>query len=328
MCRFLAYHGPERYLADVLIRPENSLVRQSYAAREMPGPLNGDGFGVGWYARGEDPTPCVFTSLTPAWSNRNLRRLAVHIHSPLFFAHVRAATHGTLVGEANCHPFRHGRFMWMHNGRIGGFLKIMRRMRESLRDDLYAQVRGTTDTELAFYTFVQQLDAHRAEARERLQRSPETVLRYKSQFFDLCHDPGEELLAGEPLLDRMIDHLGEFPPEALAEAMRRTLARIVDWTREADVAETSYANFAVTDGTTLVVTRWADRDHAVPPSLYWTLLGEERGEEPGVLITSEPLTDILDGWRRIPQQTMLIVRPHGNVRSAPLEPAAADALPA
>ena len=35
------------------------------------GNLNGDGFGVGWYCPKEqqfvDPTPCVFTSITPAW---------------------------------------------------------------------------------------------------------------------------------------------------------------------------------------------------------------------------------------------------------------------
>jgi hypothetical protein len=35
------------------------------------GNLNGDGFGIGWFSPDErrevDPSPCVFTSITPAW---------------------------------------------------------------------------------------------------------------------------------------------------------------------------------------------------------------------------------------------------------------------
>jgi glutamine amidotransferase len=30
------------------------------------------------------------------------------------------------VQQTNCHPFRHGRWLWMHNGFIGGFAAIKR----------------------------------------------------------------------------------------------------------------------------------------------------------------------------------------------------------
>lgn len=60
-----------------------------------------------------DPTPCVFTSVTPAWNNENLGRLARKIASPLVFAHVRAAMPGMAVNEQNCHPFAHGRYLWV-----------------------------------------------------------------------------------------------------------------------------------------------------------------------------------------------------------------------
>ena len=109
MCRFLCYLGPAVLLADVLHRPTHSLILQSYKSRERKEPLNGDGFGVGWYAPDAGPIPCVFTSLTPAWSNQNLRHLAEHVRSPCFFAHVRAASPGMRVGEENCHPFQNGR---------------------------------------------------------------------------------------------------------------------------------------------------------------------------------------------------------------------------
>lgn len=62
--------------------PDRSIIKQSYDARErlqdpsLPnhlgfGNLNGDGFGIGWYApddlREGDPTPCMYKSITPAW---------------------------------------------------------------------------------------------------------------------------------------------------------------------------------------------------------------------------------------------------------------------
>lgn len=154
MCRLLCYRGPEILLADLLYRPTNSLILQSFKARERKEPLNGDGFGVGWYVPQTTSTPGVFASLTPAWSNQNLRRLSEHVKSGCFFAHVRAASPGMRVCEANCHPFQHGRFLWMHNGTIEGFGRIKRRLRASLPDRLYDGIEGTTDSEHAFAVFL------------------------------------------------------------------------------------------------------------------------------------------------------------------------------
>ena len=162
MCRFVGYVGNKLRLANLLTRPENSLIRQSYKARERPEPLNGDGFGVGWYAPGIPADPCVFTSVTPAWNNRNLLNLVEHIESPCFFAHIRAASPGMRVSEINCHPFRYKRFLWMHNGTIEGFSLIKRTLRRSLPDDIYHSIEGTTDSEHAFAVFLNLL-ADKAE---------------------------------------------------------------------------------------------------------------------------------------------------------------------
>ena len=79
MCRFVGYIGSKILLADLITRPENSLIRQSYKARERLEPLNGDGFGIGWYVPDITIEPGVFKSIAPAWSNRNLSNLAEHI---------------------------------------------------------------------------------------------------------------------------------------------------------------------------------------------------------------------------------------------------------
>lgn len=154
MCRFIGYTGGKLLLADLISRPENSLVRQSYKALERREPLNGDGFGVGWYVPEINDEPCVFTAVTPAWNNRNLLNLAEHTKSSCFFAHIRAASVGMRVSEANCHPFRYNRLLWMHNGTIEGFNLIKRRLRASLADNIYETIEGTTDSEHAFALFL------------------------------------------------------------------------------------------------------------------------------------------------------------------------------
>ncbi|MDT8450859.1 MAG: class II glutamine amidotransferase, partial [Wenzhouxiangellaceae bacterium] len=75
MCRFTFYMGDNIAVADLVTRPENSLIHQSAHAKERPEPLNGDGFGLAWYVP-DDPKPARFRSLTPAWSNANLAELA------------------------------------------------------------------------------------------------------------------------------------------------------------------------------------------------------------------------------------------------------------
>lgn len=154
MCRFLAYKGESILLADLLTRPYHSLIKQSFSAKLRSGPLNGDGFGIGWYDFNLDREPGLFTSLTPAWGNLNLERIASKIKSPSFFAHVRAATPGLMVTEVNCHPFQYKNLLFMHNGYISGFLKIKRILRRSLRDELYHTISGTTDSEHAFALFL------------------------------------------------------------------------------------------------------------------------------------------------------------------------------
>ena len=171
MCRFLCYRGPEVLLSDLLYRPTNSLIRQSVHSMERTESLNGDGFGVGWYAPQITSTPCVFASVTPAWSNQNLRQLSEHVKSTCFFAHVRAASPGMRVSEANCHPFRHGRFLWMHNGIIRDFWRIKRRLRASLPDSLYHMIEGSTDSEHAFAVFLHLLgDTDRVHSAREMGR--------------------------------------------------------------------------------------------------------------------------------------------------------------
>jgi predicted glutamine amidotransferase len=149
MCRWLAYTGSPVLLTDVLYTPVHSLIDQSLHSKLGAETTNGDGFGVGWYSAAA-PTPGVFRSIEPAWNDQNLRDLAGHISSPLFFAHVRAAV-GSAVQQSNCHPFRHGRWLWMHNGFVDGFATIKRDLVFAVDESLFGEIKGQADTEVLFY---------------------------------------------------------------------------------------------------------------------------------------------------------------------------------
>ena len=166
MCRWLAYSGSPVLIEELLYRPEHSLIDQSLHARLGVETTNGDGFGLGWYAPHTE-TPAVFHSIEPAWNDRNLREVASHVESPLFLAHIRAST-GTAVQQTNCHPFRYGRWLWVHNGLVRDFHRIKRDLALAVDDSLYASIEGSTDSEMMFYlalTFGLEDDPPRAVER-------------------------------------------------------------------------------------------------------------------------------------------------------------------
>jgi glutamine amidotransferase len=179
MCRFLTYAGAPILLADLLYRPVNSLIMQSHHAREREEPLNGDGFGVGWYVPDIDPSACVQRSVTPAWSNHNLQNLAAKTRAANLFAHVRAASPGMAVTETNVHPFSYDRFMWMHNGFVSNFHQIKRPLRAGLKDEFYNMIQGTTDSEHAFALFLNNLRAAFSDmdVKEMRRALVETIAR-------------------------------------------------------------------------------------------------------------------------------------------------------
>lgn len=150
MCRWLAYSGSPILLDELLFKPEHSLIEQSRFAQLGAETTNGDGHGLGLYQDGGDIRPMVIRSITPAWSDLNLRELADHRRSRLFFAHIRAST-GSAVQQTNCHPFRYDRWLWMHNGVIADFDRLKRDPVFAVDPELYPAIHGSTDSEVMFF---------------------------------------------------------------------------------------------------------------------------------------------------------------------------------
>ena len=331
MCRFLIYSGASPILLSHLITsPTHSILTQSYDSRlrlDQTRPHNGDGFGVGYYptapatrrpqsadttsryasAPQEDvidlgPEPCIFTSTIPAWNCRNLERLASKTVSPLVFAHVRASTEGAL-SDSNCHPFSRGALMWMHNGGIGGWkLGIKRRLSNSVADRWFGGVGGSTDSEWAFALFLDTLEQMGVDA------------------------------------DNEVKQRDGFGPTVLRKAMLRTIERINEFRRALpeEVRQSSdtrsLLNFAVTDGKSVICTRYVSSKTDEAASLFFssgTCWREQpsQNKTPGatkvgkgeykmerrdkgadiVLVASEPLTFERDNWVTVPTNSVLTI---------------------
>ncbi|KAH8125160.1 hypothetical protein ACSS6W_009245 [Trichoderma asperelloides] len=299
MCRFLVYKGSDEILLSKLILdPTHSILKQSFDSRlrldTRRGQNNADGFGIGFYTDIKlGSAPCLFTSTIPAWNCTNLQRIASKTASRLIFGHVRATTEGSL-SEDNCHPFTHGSLMWMHNGGLGGWKHIKRRLGSLLADKWYLGVKGGTDSEWAFALFLNTLEQS-------------------------GYDPSACPVNG-------------FGPTVLRAAMEKTIAQINELTdsipqsilQNEDVDTRSLLNFAVTDGHSVICTRYISSSKDEAASLYYSSGTQwvtrtpspddrqyqmDRKDKGGdiVLVASEPLTFERENWVNVPTNSILTI---------------------
>lgn len=144
----MAYSGGRIQLDELLFNAKHNLIDQSMSSRSAETPTNGDGFGLGWYGR--HAKPGLFRSIRPAWNDFNLRDLAANIDSHMFMAHVRATSLAT-VQETNCHPFRYGNWLFVHNGEVFEIEKFHRELLLAVDPKYFSNIMGSTDSELMFH---------------------------------------------------------------------------------------------------------------------------------------------------------------------------------
>jgi predicted glutamine amidotransferase len=198
MCRWLAYTGNPIQLETMVFRAKHSLIDQSLHSRMGATTTNGDGFGIGWYGRPHE-IPFRYRSINPAWNDRNLREAARAIRSPLFIAHIRAAT-DTPVQESNCHPFRHNQWLFAHNGLIRNFRVLRRDLMLSIDPALFGSIEGSTDSEIMFYlALTYGLQQEPVAALERMAARIERIaLNHRVEAplnMTICATDGEQVVA-------------------------------------------------------------------------------------------------------------------------------------
>jgi glutamine amidotransferase len=273
----MAYKGTPIVIDNLLYKPKKSLINQSLHAREIEEPLNGDGFGIGWYVPEVNFEPVTFVSVNPAWSNRNLRNLAPKTRTDCMIAHVRAASVGE-VSESNCHPFQYKNLLMAHNGGIEEFGLVKRKIREPLSDELYNWIKGQTDSEHIFAYLLNYLFNH-----------------HKAINTDAIADAFEHTFT---FVKKLMKDAGIMEPAYLNMAITNGLFIVATrWVSDGSEALTLYhsegSRYVVEDGVTRLEAP-EDDDHAV-------------------LVVSEKLTDGPE-WTLIPNNHLVMVEQNLNVR--------------
>lgn len=262
-----------------LYEPKNSMIKQSFSAREIEEPLNGDGFGVGWYHKDISPEPALFVSIYPAWNNRNLRYLAPKVRSECLVAHVRAASVGD-VSESNCHPFHYKNYLMLHNGGVEEFIKIKRRLTGLLQEDKYCWIKGQTDSEHLFAVVLDKLEKHGGNfTTEHIANSFEEMI---DDLKKAMKDAGIK----DPAYLNMVFVDGE---------------KMVGMRYVTDPAEKPLTLY------------YSEGSHYVCEDGVCQML-PATPEEKSVMIVSEKLTEIAEDWRPIPDNHFVLVNPDLSVK--------------
>jgi glutamine amidotransferase len=159
VCRHLAYLGAPVSLRELLVDPESSLVRQSWAPRlQTSGVVNADGFGVGWYADG-DLVPARYRRDRPIWSDESFLSLARVVRSAAVLAAVRSTSPGMAAGESAAAPFTRGRWLFSHNGIIADYPEAAGPLAASLPSARLLELEAATDSALLWALVSERLEA-------------------------------------------------------------------------------------------------------------------------------------------------------------------------
>lgn len=161
MCRHLAYVGPSVTIEKLVVKPEHSLLQQSFAPRyQTHGTINADGFGVGWYDRDKRLEPARYRTTRQIWADLSFASIAGLVSSNAVLAAVRSASPGMPIEETSTPPFTEGPWLFSHNGFVPGFRTgVGRELRRKVSETRALGIAGATDSELLFALVLDRLDA-------------------------------------------------------------------------------------------------------------------------------------------------------------------------
>jgi len=292
MCRMLSYLGKPIAVEELLYRPDNSFIKQTYHPKYMSYLLNLAGFGiVAWDTTSYNPElPYIYKTTNLPFYDENLWNLSFKINPFCFLAHIRGVSYSEnqVVSNQNVHPFMFEgtRIALAHNGALIDFETMRYDLLEYVHSSYQKQIRGTTDSEWIYAVFMSQL---------------------------LKCDPQQK-----------------HETHSIIQSIMNTLKIIRDVREKHHITTASPVNLFITNGDFIAATRfvfdfgWQPYD-AEPSTHFsyhslWYTYGDaygfydssykmkESGKKTSIIVASEPLTEDTTTWIEVPEYTILLVR--------------------
>ncbi|MDP1604225.1 MAG: class II glutamine amidotransferase [Legionella sp.] len=290
MCRILSYLGKPIVLEELLYKPDNSFIKQSYHPKYMSYLLNLAGFGMAAWDNKSHRSNLPYLYKTPQlpFYDENLANLASKISPHCLLAHLRGVsyTEQQVVSTQNVHPFlfKGSTVALAHNGSLSSFDLMRFDLLEYIKEEYKKNIHGTTDSEWIYAIFLSQLPATS----------------------------------------------GSYETADISNAIIETLKILQRVRHKNNITLNSPVNLFITNGEFIAATRfvldygWQPLD--APPSTHlayhslWYTYGESYGyydneykmkgspQKSSIIIASEPLTEDTTTWLEVPEYTLVIAR--------------------
>ncbi|AMP93656.1 class II glutamine amidotransferase [Legionella pneumophila] len=287
MCRILSYLGQPTVVEELLYKPDNSFIKQSYHPKYLPYLLNLAGFGMAaWDRDSINPLQAyVYKTSKLPFYDENLHNLAEKIAPHCLLAHLRGVSYHDkqVVTDQNVHPFLYPvtSIALAHNGMLYNFETMRYDLLKYVKTEYRKYIKGTTDSEWIYAVFLSQLE------------NPK----------------------------------GNFEAAEIINAVIATLKILKSVRQQNDIVINSPVNLFLTNGDFIAATRfcldygWKPKDapqstHFTYHSLWYTY-GERYGFyeneykmkggtiNSSIIIASEPLTENTTTWLEVPEYTLI-----------------------
>ncbi len=293
MCRILSYLGKPILVEELLYKPDNSFIKQSYHPKYMSHLLNLAGFGiVAWDQHSYDPQlPFLYKTPLLPFYDENLRNLASKISPHCMLAHLRGVTYSDkqVISTQNVHPFLFpgSNVALAHNGSLYNFESMKYDLLEYIKPEFKKDIHGTTDSEWIYSLFISQL------------ANPH----------------------------------GKYATPEIIAAINETLKILQRVRKKNNISINSPVNLFITNGEFIAATRYvldygwqASDTEAVSHFAYhslWYTYGDSYGfydneykmkgskTRSSIIIASEPLTEDATTWIEVPEYTLIVAELSG-----------------
>ena len=280
MCRWFIYFGTKSNLKVLLCAPTNSLVKQSYKQPntpflDIPNERDHD-INVDGFGLGwydkRYLEPCLYANIKPPWNDINLFNLSKVIDVNLLFAHIRAIKP---FSRAIVHEYN------CHPFHFKNFIWM-----------------------------------HNGDIAGFSNYKKQIIIKLKDIILNNIKGNTDSEYTFALFLNKLEDNIitngGYLDPEYFKNKIIETLKLLINIAKNNNPKNVLSMNFAVTDGKTIICTRYINSKKENPPSLYY------RKRNTNLIISSEPINKKEKEWKLIGKNKIIVVLENKKINIEPL----------